>query len=176
MNNRTRFGLLGIFLFAGLPTAFSANSLDVEFSGELISTTCQIATESVNQKITIDNLGWQSINENKTSAVTPFSIGINKCTDTDLQKSIKLTWKSNQLTAVGENYFLTTQGDSGALLGLIDQNGHPVIWNKPMTLGTVSMVDSTQKFDFGVYVRKPSTGEIKVGDFAGTVTFTVEYE
>ncbi|SUC78742.1 Uncharacterised protein [Providencia stuartii] len=45
-----------------------------------------------------------------------------------------------------------------------------------MTMGDVSVVDGLQQFDFGVFVRKPATGEANVGDFSGIVTFQVEYE
>lgn len=150
--------------------------MDVEFSGELVSTACQVATESINKKITLYNLRWQFINENETSAITPFTIAIDKCSETDLQKSIKLTWQSNELVNIGSDSFLTTKGDSGVVLGLIDHDEKPIVWNKPMIVGDVSVVNGLQQFDFGVFVRKPATGEAKIGDFSGIVTFNVEYE
>lgn len=168
--------LCPVVLLAGQSPAWSANNLDVEFSGELVSTACQVAAESINKKITLYNLRWQFINENETSAVTPFTIAIDKCSETDLQKSIKLTWQSNELVNIGGDSFLTTKGDSGVVLGLIDHDEKPIVWNKPMTIGDVSVVDGLQQFDFGVFVRKPATGEAKIGDFSSIVTFNVEYE
>lgn len=171
-----RFWLFPVVLLGWQSQVLAANSLDVEFSGELVSTACQVATESINKKITLYNLRWQFINENETSAVTPFTIAIDKCSVTDLQKSIKLTWQSNELVNIGGDSFLTTKGNSGVVLGLIDHDEKPIIWNKPMTIGDVSVVEGLQQFDFGVFVRKPATGEAKIGDFSGIVTFNVEYE
>lgn len=170
------FWLLPVALLGWQPQAWAANSLDVEFSGELVSTACQVAAESINKKITLYNLRWQFINENETSAVTPFTIAIDKCSETDLQKSIKLTWQSNELVNIGGDSFLTTKGDSGVVLGLIDHDEKPIVWNKPMKIGDVSVVEGLQQFDFGVFVRKPATGEAKIGDFSSIVTFNVEYE
>lgn len=166
--------LLSLLVISSITGA--SNSLDVEFNGELISTACQVAPDSLKQKITLYNLRWQFINENEKSAITPFSIAINKCSETDLQKSIKLTWQSNQLVNIGTESYLVTKGDSGVLLGLVDQDNKAIEWNKPMPLGVVSVVDNAQQFDFGVFVRKPATTDAKVGDFVGTVTFAVEYE
>ncbi|HBO24801.1 MAG TPA: type 1 fimbrial protein [Providencia sp.] len=163
-------------LFGWQSPVLAGNSLDVEFSGELVSTACQVAAESINKKITLYNLRWQFINEKGTSEVTPFTIAIDKCSETDLQKSIKLTWKSNELVNIGSESFLTTKGDSGVLLGLIDHDEKPIVWNKPITIGDINTVENLQQFDFGVYVRKPITGEAKVGDFSGIVTFNMEYE
>lgn len=177
MNKATMyFGLFSIAFLGWQPQVSATNSLDVEFSGELVSTACQVATESINKKITLYNLRWQFINENETSAITPFTIAIDKCSETDLQKSIKLTWQSNELVNIGSDSFLTTKGDSGVVLGLIDHDEKPIVWNKPMIVGDVSVVNGLQQFDFGVFVRKPATGEAKIGDFSGIVTFNVEYE
>lgn len=177
MNNKMVSGfLLSLPLLAISPIIWASNSLDVEFSGELISTACQVTPDSLKQKITLYNLRWQFINQNEKSAITPFSIAINKCSETDLQKSIKLTWQSNQLVKIGSENYLATKGDSGVLLGLVDQDDKAIEWNKPMPIGVVSVVDNVQQFDFGVFVRKPEIADAKVGDFVGTVTFAVEYE
>ena len=45
-----------------------------------------------------------------------------------------------------------------------------------MTIGDVNIVEGLQQFDFGVFVRKPATGDANTGDFSGIVTFNVEYE
>ncbi|EKT60247.1 fimbrial protein [Providencia burhodogranariea] len=171
-----RFWLFPVVFLSWQSPVLAANSLDVEFTGELVSTACQVAAESINKKITLYNLRWQFINENEASAVTPFTIAIDKCSETDLQKSIKLTWQSNELVNIGGDSFLTTKGNSGVVLGLIDHDEKPIVWNKPMTIGDVSVVEGLQQFDFGVFVRKPATGEAKIGDFSGIVTFNVEYE
>lgn len=176
--NRTKKILLTLYVFISLNQSyvFGANSLDVEFSGELVSTACQIATESVSKKITLYNLRWQQINQDTTSAITPFTIVIDNCSATDLQKTIKLTWQSNQLVTIGGESFLTTQGASGVVLSLVDSNNNPIVWNQPISIGNVTVVDNSQQFDFGVAARKPASGEANVGDFSGTVTFNVEYE
>ncbi|NBM99018.1 MULTISPECIES: fimbrial protein [unclassified Proteus (in: enterobacteria)] len=177
MNKMVKFlGLISLTICNWQYQTLAVNNLDVEFSGELISVACQVASESINKKVTLHNLRWQFINENEISKVTHFTIAIDKCSETDLQKSIKLTWKSNELVDIDGNHFLITKGDSGALLGIIDNNGRSVIWNKPMTIGDVSVVDGSQQFEFGVFVRKPAIGEIKIGEFSSIVTFNVEYE
>lgn len=171
-----RFWLFPVAILSWQFQALAANNLDVEFSGELVSTACQVAAESVNKKIALYNLRWQFINENDRSAVTPFTIAIDNCSETDLQKSIKLTWQSDALVKIGGDSFLTTKGDSGVVLGLIDHDEKPIIWNKPMPIGDVSVVEGLQQFNYGVFVRKPATGEARIGGFSGIVTFNVEYE
>ncbi|OAT38672.1 fimbrial protein [Proteus myxofaciens] len=177
MNKAAKYGwLLPVIFWGDLSQVQAANSLDVEFSGELVTTACQVSADSLNQKITLYNLRWQSINETGVSDVTPFSIDIDKCSEVDLQKIIKLTWQSNDLVNIGSDTFLTTKGESGVLLGLVDNNNTPLIWNQPMTIGDVNVVEGLQQFDFGVFVRKPATGDANTGDFSGIVTFNVEYE
>lgn len=157
-------------------TSYSSNSLDVEFSGELVSTACRVTTETVKQNITLYNLRWQAINEQGSSAITPFNIKVHRCSATDIGKNIKLTWKSPQLVTIDSEQYLSTTGSSGVLLGLVDKEKKPIVWNKAVQLGVVTEVENEQSFDFGVFVRKPENGEAKVGDFTGTVTFNVEYE
>ncbi|HBO22404.1 MAG TPA: type 1 fimbrial protein [Providencia sp.] len=170
------FGVFFAAILGWQSQVLAANSLDVEFSGELVRTSCKVATESINKKITLYNLRWQQINEHETSAVTPFTIAIDKCSESDLRKSIKLTWQSNSLINIGSNSFLTTKGDSGVLLGLNDQNEKPIVWNTPVVISDVSVIEGLQQIGFGVFVRKPATGEARIGDFSGIVTFNVEYE
>lgn len=173
---RTLWLAMPMSFLLSAPNAYSANSVDVEFSGVLLgNVACQIDSNSLNQKVTLQNLNWRSINQEGSSPVTPFSIGINKCRDTDLNKTIKLTWQSSQLVEiVGEN-FVKTQGTSGVLLGLVDQDNHPIIWNSPMSVAEVSVVNGLQQINFGAFVRKPAAGEANIGDFISTVTFAVEY-
>ncbi|EKT55337.1 fimbrial protein [Providencia burhodogranariea] len=173
--NKLRYLLL-IPFFLGAPLAYSSNTLDVEFNGELIATACQISSKSIKQDVPLYNLRWQFINENGSSAVTPFSIAIDKCSAMDLKKIIKLTWISNKLITVKGDSFIATEGDSNVLLGLVDKDERPIIWNKPMSVGAISVVDNTQQLDFGVFVRKPPTGEAKTGDFSSIIMFNVEYE
>lgn len=158
------------------PLAYSSNSLDVTFSGELVSTACKVTTETAKQNITLYNLRWQAINEQGSSAITPFNIKVHRCSATDIGKSIQLTWQSPQLVTIGSEQYLSTTGSSGVLLGLVDKEKKPIVWNKAVQLGAVTEVEGEQHFDFGVFVRKPEKGEAKVGDFTSTVTFNVEYE
>ncbi|MGJ3355719.1 fimbrial protein [Providencia sp. Je.9.19] len=154
----------------------SSGHLDVEFSGVLVRGSCQLTAESINKKIRLDNLRWQFINENESSAVTPFSIGIENCSQTDLNKTIKFTWQSHQLVNINGNSYISTQGSSGVVLGLVDSEEKPIVWNTAMKIGAVSIVGSEQQIAFGVLVRKPASGEANVGDFSGRVTFAMEYE
>ncbi|EKT0592931.1 fimbrial protein [Morganella morganii] len=160
----------------GISTAFSAKELIIEFSGELMSTACQVAPESLNKEIRLENLHWRAINEQGYSYVTPFYIAIEKCNATDLQKSIRLTWKNSQVTDVGDEKAIPTTGSSGVYLSIRDQQGKPVTWNAPMTAGAVTEAGNQQHLNFGVVVRKPPQVEAKVGDFSSTVTFAVEYQ
>lgn len=171
------FILIAICSFSSL-NALGKNHLDVEFKGELIHHDCQIAAGSINKQIQLGYLRKQYLNEHSVSDVFPFFIEINKCSPSDLNKIIRLTWQSHQLIDIDGNQYLTTQGASGALLGLIemDKDKQPVIWNQPIKVGVVSVVDNRQQLNFGVFVRKPASGEIKTGDFKGTATFVVEYE
>ncbi|ELX8379816.1 fimbrial protein [Providencia vermicola] len=158
--------------------AFCYPQLDVQFRGELVHSKCQIAIESVNKQIKLDNLRWQYINEYGASEIQPFFIAINKCSQSDLNKTIRFTWQSQQLTNIGGHHYLMTQGQSGALLGITEanKNNQLIVWNQPIDIGVVSVVNDQQQLTFGVFVRKPATEKIKVGDFKGTATFSVEYE
>lgn len=173
---RLRYGLPAIFLLLPLKGFTAGNYLDVEFYGELVTTACQVSAESLKKKITLHNLRWQYINENGSSAITPFTIEIEKCIASDLQKIVKFTWQSPNLTTIAGNQYLTTQGESGVLLGLVDSDGNPLIWGQPMSTGKVTTVNGEQQFNFGVFVQKPANVDAKVGDFTGTATFKVEYE
>lgn len=171
-----QFYLLPISLLFFSPISLSANSLDVKFDGILMNTGCKVTSDSLVKGVKIYNLRKQFINENERSAITPFSIDIEKCSDTDLNKVIKLTWQSSQLVTINNESFLTTQGDSGVVLGLVDNNENTISWNTPIVVDTVSVVDNIQQLKFGVFVRKPASGNVEIGSFTGTVQFKVEYE
>ncbi len=165
--------LLTLFLCSGTITA---NTLDVEFSGQLIATSCRVVLDSVNKEVKLNSLRLKNVNENEASAVTPFTLDIEKCSNTDLNKTIKLTWQSTQLITVGGREYVKTQGDAGILLGLNDKDGNAIVWHKPMILGAVTVVEDVQQLEFGVFARKPATGDAKAGGFTGTTTFSVDYE
>lgn len=165
-----------LLLFALPPLSYSEEGLDMTFSGELVNTACQVTAESLNQKIKIYNLRLKTINEGIPSTTKHFSIFIEKCSETDLKKMIKLTWKSNQLTNINGDSFLNTQGDSGILLGVTNKEDALIVWNQQINLGSVPEVGNTQELIFGVFVRKPKVGDANIGDFLASVTFTVEYE
>ncbi|APC09855.1 MULTISPECIES: fimbrial protein [Providencia] len=177
MNRKSRLNWVFYLLLFTFPAlAYSEEGLDMEFRGELVNTACQVTTESLNQKIKIYNLRLKTINEGIPSATEPFSIFIEKCSETDLKKIIKLTWKSNKLTNIDGDSFLNTQGDSGVLLGITDKDDSLIVWNQQINFGIVPEVGNTQELNFGVFVRKPKSGDAKTGDFLASVTFTVEYE
>ncbi|MBP6123979.1 MULTISPECIES: fimbrial protein [Providencia] len=172
----TLFGGSLMLIFLMIPCLSLANSLDVEFSGVLIRSSCQVTTESINKKVQLNNLRKKFINENQQSEVTPFYIGIEKCSPVDLYKMIKFTWQSNQLVMIDGQSYLLTQGSSNAVLGLVNRDGDPIIWNAARKVGSVSIIDSEQRLAFGAFIRKPASGEVKEGDFSTQVTFAVEYE
>lgn len=172
----TYYSFLFLSLVGQAPNSFGANTLDIEFSGQLISTMCQLTSDSLNQEIKLENIRWQTINEEGISDTTAFSLRIEKCSATDLNKVVKLIWQSNQLVTINGNSFLTTTGNSKVVLGLVDMKNNPVIWNKSMSIGSVTIAENMQEFNFGVYVRKPAQGNANAGDFSGIVNFTLEYE
>ncbi|EKT57576.1 fimbrial protein [Providencia sneebia] len=178
MNKLARliYGLTASFVFLPLNSFAIGNFLEVQFSGELLSTQCQVSATSINKKITLQNIRWQYINEHGSSAITPFTIEIEKCVQSDLNKIVKFTWESSNLVTIGNDKFLKTQGPSGVLLGLVDGDELPLTWSQAMKIGKVTTVKGEQQFNFGVYVRKPAVGDAKVGEFTGTATFKVEYE
>ncbi|WP_249718700.1 fimbrial protein [Proteus faecis] len=165
-----------IILTYEISFAYSSNTIDIEFDGQLVTTGCQVSADSLNKKIKLDNLRWQNINENGVSQITSFSIAIEKCNEADLQKTVSLTWQSNQLVDIDKDSYLKTKGNSNILLGITDKEGKLVSWNKSMSLGEVTIIGDSQQFDFGVFVRKPKSENAKVGDFTGTATFMLEYE
>lgn len=168
--------LLSLLSSLSISTAFADKQLIVEFSGELLSTSCKISPESLNKEIKLENLHWRTINEQGISYITPFFIAIEKCSATDLQKSIKFTWKNSQIIDVGNEKAFPTQGSSGVYLAIRDDRDNSIIWNKPINVGAVSEVENQQRLNFGVIVHKPPTGDASIGNFTGTVTFAVEYE
>lgn len=165
-------------LFFNSSNTLASNQLDVQFKGELIRSNCQVSADSINKQIKLNNLRWQYINQFGKSDVMPFFIEIEKCSDSDLNKTIRMTWQSTQLINIEGRDYLNTQGASGALLGIVevDKNEQPIVWNSPIDVGVVSVTENRQQLNFGVFVRKPATGDIKVGDFKGTATFAVEYQ
>lgn len=142
---------------------WSKESLDVEFSGILVNKTCQLAADSINKRVKIENIRLKSINDNIPSDITPFFITIEKCSQADLNKMIKITWKSpKQVTVEGGNY-LGTDGSSGVLLGVVDKQGALVTWDKSIEVTPVTVTDGSQQLEFGVFVRKNPLNEAKKG-------------
>ncbi|MBN6359807.1 fimbrial protein [Providencia huaxiensis] len=166
-----------LLLSLGFPIfAWSMDSLDVEFSGILVNKTCQLAADSINKRVTIENIRLKSINDNIPSDITPFFITIEKCSQADLNKMIKITWKSPKQVAVEGDNYLGTDGNSGVLLGVVDKQRVLVTWDKSIEVTPVTVTDGTQQLEFGVFVRKNPLNEAKKGFFSSSATFSLEYE
>lgn len=97
----------------------------------------------------------QSLNQGDVSEITPFSIEIDHCQQSDMGKLIKMTWHGTQLVDIDGHSYLITQGDSDVVLGLVDGEGKPIIWDEPIDVGHVSVVKDEQSLLFGVVARKP---------------------
>ena len=154
----------------------NAQVLDVEFGGELINLSCRVSSTSVNKEVRLENLRLQTLNQEDRSEITSFSIGIDNCQPSDLDKLIKMTWHSSQLVNIDGHDYVATQGESGVVLGLLTHDEKPIEWNTPMEVGKVIEADCEQELLFGVFARKPQSGLVKEGDFSGWVTFALEYE
>ncbi|ENU1226038.1 MULTISPECIES: fimbrial protein [Providencia] len=152
------------------------DSLDVEFSGILVNKTCQLAADSINKQVKIENIRLKSINNNITSDITPFFITIEKCSQSDLNKMIKITWKSPKRVSVEGQSYLGTDGDSGVLLGVVDKQRTLVVWEQSIEVEPVTVADGTQQLEFGVFARKNPLNEAKQGFFSSSATFSLEYE
>ncbi|HID7804209.1 TPA: fimbrial protein [Proteus mirabilis] len=166
--------LLLIVFFSSIANANS--SLDVNFHGVLTSNTCQLSSDSLEKEIVIDNLRWSYINENGSSSIKYFFLNIEKCSDTDLAKTISINWKSNNVTVIDGDDYIVTDGNTNILLGITSSDNKLIKLNKAMQFAQVERVGEIQKIKFGVFVRKPTDRDINIGDFISVVTFTVEYE
>ncbi len=166
--------LLLIIFFSYFVSANS--SLDVNFRGILTSTTCQLSSDSLEQEIAINNLRWQYLNEYGRSPIKYFFLNIEKCSDTDLAKTISITWKSNSVIVIDGNNYIATDGNTNILLGITNSDDKLIELNKPMQFSQVEKVGEMQKIKFGVFASKPNERNINIGDFISIVTFTVEYE
>ncbi|MBF0692811.1 type 1 fimbrial protein [Providencia alcalifaciens] len=176
MNKLTLFWWLLAPLFWSLSGRGYAQFLDVEFSGELVHLSCKVSAGSVKKEIQLEALRMQSLNQGDVSEITPFSIEIDHCQQSDMGKLIKMTWHGTQLVDIDGHSYLITQGDSDVVLGLVDGEGKPIIWDEPIDVGHVSVVKDEQSLLFGVVARKPPFGYVNAGYFSGWVTFSVEYE
>lgn len=166
-----------LLLSLGLPIfSWSMDSLDVEFSGVLVNKTCQLAADSINKQVKIENIRLKSINDNIASDITPFFITIEKCSQADLNKMIKITWKSPKRVNVEGQSYLGTDGNSGVLLGVVDKQRALVVWEKSIEVEPVTVAGGSQQLEFGVFVRKNPLNEAKKGFFSSSATFTLEYE
>ncbi|EPG7654515.1 fimbrial protein, partial [Proteus mirabilis] len=101
---------------------------------------------------------------------------IEKCSDTDLAKTISITWKSNSVIVIDGNNYIATDGNTNILLGITNSDDKLIELNKPMQFSQVEKVGEMQKIKFGVFASKPNERNINIGDFISVVTFTVEYE
>ncbi|HGN2999928.1 TPA: hypothetical protein ACKR5A_006117, partial [Pseudomonas aeruginosa] len=101
---------------------------------------------------------------------------IEKCSQADLNKMIKITWKSPKRVNVEGQSYLGTDGNSGVLLGVVDKQRALVVWEKSIEVEPVTMAGGSQQLEFGVFVRKNPLNEAKKGFFSSSATFTLEYE
>jgi type 1 fimbria pilin len=141
----------------------------VNFSGTLVASPCNIATESVDQSITFDTLATSFLDAGNVSPMKPLTIKLTECDASSTTASVNFSGQ----TVTGVDNELATAGPTGTSVQ-ITQAGTPVVFGVPVAVGNISPGDNT--IQFGSHVKK-ATGATatSVGDFTAVTNFTMIY-
>ncbi|WNN45248.1 fimbrial protein [Winslowiella toletana] len=111
------------------PAAFAAD-LQIDFSGSVVATPCNIDPASQAQKVNIGSVVDKIIYRDGHTAQIPFEIKLTGCS-TNVRQSVNVTFTGTE-DPVLPGKLIINKGDNGVALALFDEN------NAALNLGTAT--------------------------------------
>lgn len=151
--------------------AIQGETSTVIFNGEIVESTCALATASKNQAV---NLGTVSANVlgavNSTSQSKSFSINLTDC-DLDSAKTVTVTFSGD---TAADTALKVTGGAAGVGLQIL-QNGTPLTLDGSTASVAQTLVKGNNTLDFAArYVALAAT--VTAGKADATASFTMNYQ
>ncbi|MCX3071375.1 fimbrial protein [Providencia stuartii] len=156
--------LLILSFFIGyISSIWAQNSVTLNFSGNISDKGCVLDNDNISVKLLDISKGRLTLM--KETEYSEFKIKLSSCPSS----SFNITFSANNPVIVGATKFIPTQGDTGMLLSLFDENKHPIILDESI-LGTVA-----PELTFYVKGVISNPEDVNPGDYSGQVSFVINY-
>lgn len=176
----TKKSLLNLILVMGFifNNSSLANTLVVNFEGNLQVMGCRLSDDSAIKEVVLTNLRFSSLENQGQSDIQPFTLDIVDCSTPALNKTIKLVLAPHNTEIHNGISYLQTAGGSNVLLALTDNNGKELLFNTPLDISTITQSGkgSVNTLLLGVYAKKPFSGQLNAESFSSLVTFSLDYQ
>ncbi|EDJ6269312.1 type 1 fimbrial protein [Salmonella enterica] len=169
-------GVLSGFIYLESMQARAAD-LTVNFSGTLIERMCIFEPEDAALEVEFPNRAIKYFSEHPRTDTVAFDIRLKNCTAATQNKLVDLTFGGSSVTEVGGVPMLTTSGDTGVVIALVDSTGQAIKLGEAVETGKITHIGdgSVNIFSLGAYVMAPPRVTVKAGAYQATTTFTVSY-
>ena len=132
------------------------SSTTIEFNGNVTNNTCQIAGESLDQKISLGDLSVQQVKD-RSGGSTPFTITLRNC-DAD---TANVSYMFQDMNGVGSKAYLENAATTGAAAENVgveistDQAGTDALDTEVPT--TLDIQPANGEYNIGLYARMVET-------------------
>lgn len=160
--NKKRLLILSFFIgYMGIP--YAQNSVTLNFSGSISDKGCILDNDNIPIKLL--DISKNRLAVEQETDYSEFKIKLSSC----LSSSFNIVFSVNNPVVVGATKFIPTQGDTGMLLSLFDENKHPIALDESIP-GTVA---SELIFYVKGVVNNPN--DLNSGMYSGWVSFVINY-
>lgn len=183
--NKSKLLQVAILGFPGLLSGYvymetmqaKAASLTMNFSGTLIDRMCVFEPGDTALELTFPNRAVKYFAVHPRTETIAFDIRLKNCTVATQKKLVDLTFGAVPVTDVGGTPMLTTTGNTGLVIALVDDKGNAIKPGEAVEVGSVTQTGdgSVNVFTLGAYVMAPPGVTVKAGPYRATTTFTVSY-
>jgi major type 1 subunit fimbrin (pilin) len=159
-------------LMAGSAFAIEGERSTVNFTGNIVKSTCALVPGSANQSVQLGDVAANVFTgANSTSTETDFTIDLQDC-DTSSATNASLTFNGE---TVNDTTLKTSAGDKTNVGIQILQNGAPLVLNGSTASDPYELKTGNINIPFSArYIAL--NDDIGVGEANATVNFTLNYE
>ncbi|WP_273804990.1 fimbrial protein [Providencia rettgeri] len=150
-------------LIGAMGTVCAQNSVTLNFSGNISDKGCILDNDNI--PVTLLDISKGRLAAIQETEYSEFKIKLSSCRSS----SFNLVFSATDPVIVGATKFIPTQGETGMLLSLFDENKHPIILDESMP-GTVA-----PELTFYVKGVVSNPADVKPGAYSGLVSFVINY-
>lgn len=164
--------------FMLLVSQYSAAEMTVSFEGNLVKVGCRLSDDSAGKEVVLPEQRFSELENQGRSEPYFFQLEILDCSKNTLNKTVKITFNSNNTEKHNGIDYLKTAGSTNLLLALTDHKGKEIALNSAINTRKITETgkDSINTVSLGVYAQKPFNSSLYAGDFSAMLTFNLDYQ
>ena len=174
-----------IALGSACTAAFAADkpSGSVRFEGSIVEAPCSIASDSINQTVTLDQIASAEIKGGKKSTPKSFEINLLGCDLEDVKKSVTATFTTATPSSAYDGFVAIQGVAKGASLGIADGRGQLIKMGHESSALKINTATPSMQFQAFLQGEQEDDGQqgkkdvaVVPGEFHAAVNFTLTYK